>query len=72
MDALRAYQHNAAYRALYEKVGESSPTGKAVLSERNFDKAASKLPIMVIPDAFPLFLWTAQDFSTCPRKSPAG
>jgi hypothetical protein len=41
MNALRAYQHNEAYRALYEKLGESPPKAKVVPSKSNFDKAAS-------------------------------
>jgi molybdopterin synthase catalytic subunit len=41
MDALRAYQHNEAYRALYKKLGKSPLQGEVVPSKRNFDKVAS-------------------------------
>ena len=41
MDALRAYQHNEVYRALYEKLGERPLKGEVVPSKRDFDKAAS-------------------------------
>ena len=41
MDALRAYQHNEAYRALYEKLRESPLKGEAVPSKRDIGKAAS-------------------------------
>ena len=41
MDALRAYQHNEAYRALYEKLGKSPLQGEVVSSQSNFGKVAS-------------------------------
>lgn len=41
MDALRAYQHNEAYRALYEKLRESPLKGEAVPSKEDFGKAVS-------------------------------
>lgn len=41
MNALRAYQHNEVYRALYEKLRERFPKGELAPSESDFDKAAS-------------------------------
>lgn len=41
MNALRAYQHNEVYRALYEKLGESPLKGEVVPSKRDFDQVAS-------------------------------
>jgi hypothetical protein len=41
MDALRAYQHNEAYRALYKKLEKSPLQGEVVPSKSNFGNVAS-------------------------------